>query len=221
MAGGDLLDESDLNCVSFCEPPRYGSIDINGLDRGARARSWVCRAASEEVVDRLYERSASTVRYYPSDIEVGSLPRAYAELAEEVAVGRCQIGDPRRYSSELAKSRVRAAGCPFVCGCTFSWTDVQFCCQGEPLVLARRGWEHVVDEAIAAFKAAGKGHQELGNVSARLESNRFGFEGGPPRHRDTVSQPYRGSRAHSTHITLTLGHQTSHITDHLTGASQQ
>ena len=156
------------------EAPRYASMDVKGLVKGARG--WVSELLREEVEERLYARSESSIRYYPSDIDVGILPRRLAALAEAVAVGRCQVGDPRRYSSERAKEMVREAGCPFGCGCGFTWVDVQLYCKGEPLVEARRTWELCVECASEALLHAGAGHQELGRLGARLESNRFGYE---------------------------------------------
>jgi len=126
-------------------PPSYASFEVAGVKRGVRAA--VIAAARKEVTKRLQATSKLTQVWREGDLPLAALPNGLDVIAAAVLGGRCQIGDPRRFGSKLAREQVRALGCPFDCGCGFTWVDVQFVCQGSAVTLARQEWLLKVDSA--------------------------------------------------------------------------
>jgi ribosomal protein S18 acetylase RimI-like enzyme len=129
--------------------PSYASVDVEiegQLLRGG-LRAYALRGVMVSVVERLRASCGSTQVVEECDLELHRLPPRLDDLAQTVLAGRCQVGDPRRYCGQFALRMVKALGCPFGCGCGFTWHEAAFVCQGSPMLDARRRW-------LAAVRAA-------------------------------------------------------------------
>ena len=96
--------------------------------------------AQREVTQRLKAVSGSTQMVEDGDLNISQLSERLDIVAEEILAGRCQVADPWRYMSNIAKRILQTRGCPLDCACGFTWHDVAFRCQGAPVVAARWKW---------------------------------------------------------------------------------
>ena len=122
--------------------PRYSSLDIEirgQLLRGG-LRAYAMSGASAVAVERLRATSGSAQMVEGCDMELHPMPPRLDDVAQAVLLARCQIGDPRRFLGRVARSMVAEFGCPFGCGCRFSWHDVAFTCRGGDVRRARATW---------------------------------------------------------------------------------
>lgn len=87
------------------------------------------------------------------DLELPRLPEPLVTVAEAVLCGRAQVGDPRRCCGRIARRMAAELGCPFGCGCGYTWHDVAFRCKGAPLARLRAGWMDAAREAGRVFTA--------------------------------------------------------------------
>ena len=135
--------------------PRYASLELEGDDGeivSRSAREYVMAPAKREVEDRLGDAKGSAQVVEGFDMVLSPLSERLGIVADEVLCGRCQVGDPRRFHSNVARAMVARAGCPFGCGCNYTYHDVAFRCQGAPLVQKREEWRRQVTMAAPALE---------------------------------------------------------------------
>ena len=150
-------------------PVGYASVELEQaggeLLRGG-PRAAAVEAAQREVVRRLAASGGSAQMVEACDLELPRLPERLVNVAEAVLSGRAQIGDARRLCGRVARRMAAEKGCPFGCGCGFSWHDVAFRCKGEPLVRLRAEWVTEVEEAQRVLTAR-KPHSAWRRLRAR------------------------------------------------------
>ena len=152
-------------------PARYASLELTraGEIVSGGVRTVVAAAAQEEAVRRLQTTCGSAQTLAQGDLELAVMPDRLDRQAENVMCGRCQLGDPRRYHSQVARQMAKEHGCPFGCGCKFTWHDVAFTCGGAPIVRARAAWRAKVEHAKVALER-GSQHWAWAKLLRRLEA---------------------------------------------------
>ena len=152
-ANADLPEE-----LPDIQPARYASIEIAAGGEGSRrglivrrgVRAWATEMLSKEVVVRLRRTSKITQMRGERDLALGRLSAPMEEAAEKLLGARLQLGDAKRYCSDIASRMAKAFGCPFGCGCGFSWWEVAFKCKGAPIRSLRGVWRDTAREALWA-----------------------------------------------------------------------
>ena len=147
----------------------YASLELEQADgqltRGG-PRAAAAAAAQREAERRLAVGSGSAQMVEECDLELPRLPERLVNVAEAVLCGRAQIGDARRFCGRVARRMAAELGCPFGCGCGFTWHDVAFECKGELLVRLRGAWMAMAEEARKVL-AARKPHSQWRRMQGR------------------------------------------------------
>ena len=147
----------------------YASLELEQADgqliRGG-PRAAAAAAAQREVERRLAVGCGSVQMVETCDLELPRLAERLVTVAEAVLCGRAQIGDARRFCGRLARRMAAELGCPFGCGCGFTWHDVAFECKGETMVRLRAAWMEAA-EAARRVLAARKPHSQWRRMQKR------------------------------------------------------
>ena len=86
------------------------------------------------------------------DMQTRTLSPALEEVEFTLLCGRCQDGDPKRYIGGLGGKRAAALRCPNGCmtrgtPARITWIHIQFECEEDGVVAARRRWLSAAENA--------------------------------------------------------------------------